>query len=510
MALLVGLVVSSVSNAQVARVWCAPGSKLTCVGVSLTTHPVAAGTEAELRLSNREGQPALGVTHVPWARLYRVDLLADAARFTGGLVANRATMALTGGATSAGSINEQWNAADISDPDIGASGYALQTFLELGGADLIGCTTPPDEGAPWIRTCWQSGQPAELVVTFQTAGTWNAADVGLLLYFDDVNGRSGCTVRASLWTKTIGPYDCLDQTGSYNNHAPVASIAPATGIEGSQIAFSAAASSDADGDALTYSWDFGDGSATGSGVAPSHTYADNGTYVVTLTVNDGHVSTSATANVSVANAPPSTRIVAPATAFAGSSITVSASGVLDPSSADVNAGFQYSFTCGTSPASPFSTATSTTCTVAPYGSQLLTVTVRDKDGGLGSASTTLAAINDMDVQPGTISLSRTGTVSVYLYSTADFDAREASAASIRLSVAGSGLPPVSAATRNGVPLTSVGDYNGDGRPDRVLVFLCSDLRVAGLTTTRTTLLLEDHSGPLQFTASDRTPPGIVP
>ena len=37
--------------------------------------------------------------------------------------------------------------------------------------------------------------------------------------------------------------------------------------------------------ALTYAWDFGDGS-TGSGVSPQHTYAAGGTYTVTLTVTD--------------------------------------------------------------------------------------------------------------------------------------------------------------------------------------------------------------------------------
>ena len=54
--------------------------------------------------------------------------------------------------------------------------------------------------------------------------------------------------------------------------------------------FDASASTNAD----TYSWDFGDGSAAGSGVTTPHTYAANGTYTVVLTVTDttGCLSTS--------------------------------------------------------------------------------------------------------------------------------------------------------------------------------------------------------------------------
>ncbi|WP_307804719.1 PQQ-dependent sugar dehydrogenase [Streptomyces sp. VRA16 Mangrove soil] len=44
-------------------------------------------------------------------------------------------------------------------------------------------------------------------------------------------------------------------------------------------------SNDADGDALTYSWNFGDGT-TGTGAAPSHTYKKNGTYTATVTAKD--------------------------------------------------------------------------------------------------------------------------------------------------------------------------------------------------------------------------------
>jgi hypothetical protein len=54
----------------------------------------------------------------------------------------------------------------------------------------------------------------------------------------------------------------------------------------SPITFSAVGSSDPDGDALTFEWDFGDGN-TGAGLTTSHTYAQPGDYVVELAVGDG-------------------------------------------------------------------------------------------------------------------------------------------------------------------------------------------------------------------------------
>lgn len=54
---------------------------------------------------------------------------------------------------------------------------------------------------------------------------------------------------------------------------------------GTEIYFSSAAS-DENGDSLTYLWDFGDGTPTSTQTAPSHMYAQKGTYTVTLTLTD--------------------------------------------------------------------------------------------------------------------------------------------------------------------------------------------------------------------------------
>ena len=79
------------------------------------------------------------------------------------------------------------------------------------------------------------------------------------------------------------------------NRAPVADPGgPYSGETGVEIRFDGSASSDPDGDSLTYAWEFGDGS-TGSGATPTHRYASSGVYEVTLIVNDGELASAAVA-----------------------------------------------------------------------------------------------------------------------------------------------------------------------------------------------------------------------
>jgi PGF-CTERM protein len=54
---------------------------------------------------------------------------------------------------------------------------------------------------------------------------------------------------------------------------------------GKEVYFQASAT-DANGDSLTYLWDFGDGTPSSTQENPSHIYTEAGTYTVTLTVTD--------------------------------------------------------------------------------------------------------------------------------------------------------------------------------------------------------------------------------
>ena len=74
-----------------------------------------------------------------------------------------------------------------------------------------------------------------------------------------------------------------------DNQSPTASFTamPRRGTAPLLVSFNGGASSDPDGDPLTYSWNFGDGSQAGAGVTVNHTYQSAGTYTAILTVNDG-------------------------------------------------------------------------------------------------------------------------------------------------------------------------------------------------------------------------------
>jgi PKD repeat protein len=67
--------------------------------------------------------------------------------------------------------------------------------------------------------------------------------------------------------------------------------------------FGGTASSDADGTIVAYSWDFGDGAST-SGETADHSYAQAGTYTVTLTVTDDDGSSATDSKLVTIEAPP--------------------------------------------------------------------------------------------------------------------------------------------------------------------------------------------------------------
>lgn len=77
------------------------------------------------------------------------------------------------------------------------------------------------------------------------------------------------------------------------------------------ITFSGVNSSDPDGDALNYTWDFKDDNL-GYGETTTHQYEENGTYNVTLTVNDGQYSDTASVVIIIG---PSVDVNTPPTAI---------------------------------------------------------------------------------------------------------------------------------------------------------------------------------------------------
>ncbi|MFE5022027.1 PQQ-dependent sugar dehydrogenase [Streptomyces sp. NPDC056656] len=98
-----------------------------------------------------------------------------------------------------------------------------------------------------------------------------------------------------------------------DGHSPVidAKVDKTSGQAPLKTRFSSTAT-DADSDALTYSWNFGDGTS-GTGAAPSHTYKKNGTYTATVTAKDATGRTgSADVHIVVGNTAPKVTLELPA------------------------------------------------------------------------------------------------------------------------------------------------------------------------------------------------------
>ncbi len=137
---------------------------------------------------------------------------------------------------------------------------------------------------------------------------------GLLGPVDLETGPGGNLVIVNFGTGTPGTGSVKEVRYTAGNTPPtaLASGTPSSGLPPLAVSFSSAGSNDPDGDALTYQWDFGDGSATSTAPNPAYTYTTPGTYTARLTVTDGRGGTDTTSvPITVGNDRPVPTIEAP-------------------------------------------------------------------------------------------------------------------------------------------------------------------------------------------------------
>jgi subtilisin family serine protease len=181
------------------------------------------------------------------------------------------------------------------------------------------------------------------------------------------------------------------------NTPPVADAGgPYNGTEDVMVTFNGSGSGDEDGDALTYAWNFGDGS-TGTGVNPTHVYTAGGNYTVTLVVNDGIVDSdpsTATAEIAEVNDPPVADAGPDQTVNVGEEVSFDGSGSFDSDGTIIS--YDWDFGDGNT-----GTGASPTHAYASAGEYTATLTVTDNNGGtstdMATVAVTDAANNELHV-----------------------------------------------------------------------------------------------------------------
>jgi len=163
------------------------------------------------------------------------------------------------------------------------------------------------------------------------------------------------------------------------------SISPNEGQAPLEASFDATRSEDPDGEIDNYLWSFGDG-VKGSGKIVKHTYEDDGTYEVTLTLTDNKgKEASETQTIDVKNSPPQPTLTAePKEGESPLEVTFDLSGSSDPNGAITD--FELAFGDGNS-SSGEDILKKVSHTYESAGDYEAKATLTDDDGA--TASTTL-------------------------------------------------------------------------------------------------------------------------
>jgi parallel beta-helix repeat protein len=188
--------------------------------------------------------------------------------------------------TCGGGSSSDDEASDNTEPIVQAGNN--QTADEGSSVSFSGSFTDPDvEDTHTIE--WDFGDGHTSSASLTPSHTYaNNGSYTVRLTVTDSSSRTGTD------SLTVTVYNVLPTVNA--GSAGLVS-------EGTAVVFSGSAE-DPGAEALTYSWDFGDGSTTSGSLTPSHAYTNQGIYEVMLTVADDVGSVADTLTMTVENISP--------------------------------------------------------------------------------------------------------------------------------------------------------------------------------------------------------------
>lgn len=178
-------------------------------------------------------------------------------------------------------------------------------YVVLGANKLNGKFVAVDEDSNYLEITFDSS--AGMLGSFENSGrmetkiansNWSDMDQSNDYSFNPANEDFATSTVVGLYLK--GKLISGIEPDGSSNIPPVAIIEAST-VSGDApllIDFDGSASTDADGDTLTYLWDFGNGD-TAEEALNTYEFVQPGSYEVTLTVNDGRASATATTTITV-------------------------------------------------------------------------------------------------------------------------------------------------------------------------------------------------------------------
>lgn len=246
---------------------------------------------------------------------------------------------------------------------------------------------------------WKVGDPEpaawRVTTSDTTSGLQAAGYIGLQSY---VSASATATpVTVSFDDLTAIPAGTVVVT----NQAPTAAFTSSTSLL--TASFNGSGSSDPDGSIANYSWNYGDNTATGTGVSPSHTYATPGTYTVALTVTDnGGLTATKTLPVTVTAA----ANVAPTASFVSSTASLVASFDATASSDADGSIASYGWNFGDATSGVGATPSHTYLAAGTYS---VTLTVTDNSGATSVKTASVAVTAPTTTALATDAFGRTTT-----------------------------------------------------------------------------------------------------